>query len=100
MTSRRTKRGKARQSSKATISAGLWQRGRWWFIGGAATAGAIAVLTALTLVFAGPQRPQTTGQEIGLAQTAPDMTLETLDGEFRLSENRGEVVLLYFSFPG
>ena len=33
-------------------------------------------------------------------EPAPDVTLNTADGEFRLSQQRGKVLLLYFSFPG
>ncbi len=33
-------------------------------------------------------------------EPAPDVTLNTVDGEFRLSQHRGKVLLLYFSFPG
>ncbi len=33
-------------------------------------------------------------------EPAPDITLNTSDGEFRLSQQRGKVLLLYFSFPG
>ena len=35
-------------------SPGVWQRGRWWFIG-AAIAGAIAVTIVLTYAFSGPE---------------------------------------------
>ena len=31
---------------------------------------------------------------------APDVAFVTADGEFRLADHRGRVVLLYFSFPG
>ena len=34
------------------------------------------------------------------AEIAPDVVLATLDGEFRLSEHRGKVIVFYFSFPG
>lgn len=34
------------------------------------------------------------------ADLAPDLTFSTPNGEFRLSEQRGKVVVLYFSFPG
>ncbi|MFB3120951.1 MAG: hypothetical protein ACE10H_02020 [Candidatus Binatia bacterium] len=33
-------------------------------------------------------------------EPAPDVTLNTANGEFRLSQQRGKVLLLYFSFPG
>jgi len=31
---------------------------------------------------------------------APDITLATTEGDFRISEQRGSVVVLYYSFPG
>ena len=68
----------------------------WWFIG-AGLIGAIALLVGLTFAFSGPQVQES---EIGLANPAPDMTLETLSGDFQLSENQGDVLVLYFSFPG
>ena len=71
---------------------GLWQRGRLWFIGGG-IAGAVALLVVFTSVLSGPEI--TTGGE-----PAPDMVLDTANGEFQLSDQRGEVSLLYFSFPG
>lgn len=40
------------------------------------------------------------GGTIAAGKTAPDVTLNTANGEFRLSEQRGKVLLLYFSFPG
>ncbi len=33
-------------------------------------------------------------------EPAPDVTLYTVDGKFRLSQQRGKVILLYFSCPG
>ncbi len=36
---------------------------------------------------------------VDVGQKAPDFTLATLGGNFQLSEHRGEVMLLYFSFP-
>ena len=74
----------------------IWQRGKWWFIG-VGGGGAIALLVVLTYAFSGPQARES---ELGLANAAPDMTLATLTGDFTLSENRGQVHLLYFSFPG
>ena len=40
------------------------------------------------------------GKKITSSELAPDITLATLGGNFQLSEHRGEVMLLYFSFPG
>ena len=70
----------------------LWQRGKWWFTGGG-VAGAIALLVVVSLALSAPQIP--VGREL-----APDIALATADGAFRLSDRRGEVSLLYFSFPG
>ena len=72
------------------------QRRAWWFIGGGLIA-AVALLVGLTFAFSGPQEPET---ELASANPAPDMTLATLSGDFQLSENQGEVLVLYFSFPG
>ena len=54
-------------------------------------------MVALTIAFSGSSATVKDSDE---AELAPDMTLATLDGEFKLSENRGDIVLLYFSFPG
>ena len=72
------------------------QRRTWWFIG-AGLIVAVALSVGLTFAFSGPQV-----RESGLvsANPAPDMTLATLSGDFQLSENQGEVLVLYFSFPG
>ena len=99
MASRAKRRSTTRRASGQTAAPDLWQRGKWWLVGGGLAAG-LALLVALTFAFGGPERPEITGEELGLANAAPDMTLATLDGVFRLSENRGEVLLLYFSFPG
>lgn len=34
------------------------------------------------------------------ARVAPDITLASSTGPFRLADHRGEVMVLYFSFPG
>lgn len=72
------------------------KRKSWRFIGGGLIV-AVALLVGLTFAFSGPQVRES---ELGLANPAPDMTLATLSGDFQLSENRGEVLVLYFSFPG
>ncbi len=33
-------------------------------------------------------------------EPAPDITLKTENGTFRLADQKGKVVVLYFSFPG
>ena len=84
---------KRRQSKKRSNAP---DRRSWWFIGGGLIA-AVALLVGLTFAFSGPQ---TRESGLGLANPAPDITLATLSGDFQLSENRGEVLVLYFSFPG
>ena len=81
-----------RARGKQVPARGLWQRGKWWFTGGG-VAGAIALLAVLSFALSTPQIP--VGREL-----APDIALATADGAFRLSDRRGEVSLLYFSFPG
>ena len=44
--------------------------------------------------------PLPTTNEQFVAEPAPDITLTTQQGEYRLSEQKGEVVALYFSFVG
>ena len=41
---------------------------------------------------------QKSGQTNG--DLAPDITLATMEGDFHMSEQRGNVVVLYYSFPG
>ncbi len=84
---------KRRQRKRRSNALG---RKSWWFIGGGLIA-AIALLVGLTFAFSGPQVRES---GLGLANPAPDMTLTTLSGDFQLSENQGEVLVLYFSFPG
>ena len=81
-----------RKRGKQVQARGLWQRGKWWFTGGG-VAGAIALLLVLSSALSSPQLP--VGGEL-----APDITLATANGAFQLSDHRGEVSLLYFSFPG
>lgn len=71
---------------------GLWQRGKGWFVGGGAAV-VVALLVVLTSALSGPE--PATGRGL-----APDVLLATADGALGLSDRRGEVLLLYFSFPG
>ena len=84
---------KRRQRNRRSNALG---RKSWWFIGGGLIA-AVALLVGLTFAFSGPQARESA---LGPANPAPDMTLATLSGDFQLSENQGEVLVLYFSFPG
>ena len=96
MALRAKRRSAARRPGQRTQKPTIWQRGKWWFIG-VGGAGAIALLLVLTYAFSGPQARES---ELGLANAAPDITLATMDGDFRVSEQGGDVLLLYFSFPG
>jgi hypothetical protein len=58
----------------------------------------VKALTTPTPLLPWTLPPPGAGSSVG--KVAPDLTLATLDGGFRLSEQRGKVVLLYFSFPG
>ncbi len=51
------------------------------------------------LVISNPLPTANNGQFF-VAEAAPDITLTTQQGEYRLSEQKGEVVALYFSFVG
>ncbi len=51
------------------------------------------------LVISNPLPTANNGQFF-VAEAAPDITLTTQYGEYRLSEQKGEVVALYFSFVG
>ena len=86
MTSK-TKKSKVPQPRRS-----LWSRGKWWSTAGGVAA-AIAILVVLSTSLSGSKT-----SDPGIA--APDVTLETLDGEFQLSAQQGNVLLLYFSFPG
>jgi hypothetical protein len=44
--------------------------------------------------------PPVPGAQPAASQRAPDLLLATPTGEFRLSEQKGKVTVLYFSFPG
>ncbi len=59
----------------------------------------LALVTAAFSLFAsglltGP------GTETTVKEPAPDIALATAAGNFQLSDQRGKVVVLYFSFPG
>ena len=83
---------KKRRRTAPPRGEGVLHRGKWWFAGGGVTA-AITLLFVLSTALSGPET-----SEPRLA--APDVTLATLGGELQVSDLEGEVVLLYFSFPG
>lgn len=63
----------------------------WWLV----AAGVLAVVIGV-FGFSSSRL----GSQEAAAELAPDITLTTLQGDYRLSEQRGEVVVLYFSFVG
>ena len=83
---------KRRRGTAPPRGRAIWRRVKWWFAGGGAAV-AIVLLFVLSTILSGP----TTSEPL---LAAPDVTLITLSGELRVSDLAGEVVLLYFSFPG
>lgn len=76
-----------------TTSGSVWQKGKWWFIGG----GVVAVIVVLVVLASSLSGPATTAPNIA----APDLVLGSTSGEeFRISDELGNPLLLYFSFPG
>ena len=63
-----------------------------------AAVGVLGVFVAW-LVISSPL-PSTSDNDLVAAEPAPDITLMTKEGDYRLSEQKGEVVALYFSFVG
>ena len=60
-------------------------------------AGAIALIGLVGYgVFKGV--PGTAARSAG--EAAPDVTLNTANGDFRLSQKKGRVLVLFFTFPG
>ncbi len=98
MASRAKRRSAARRLEERTHSPSTWRRGKWWFMG-ACVASAIALLVALVVTLSGGETSSGSAGSLA-AEPAPDITLATLAGDFTLSENLGQVHLLYFSFPG
>ena len=64
--------------------------------------GSIVVIVGIILVsvLASGSFTKEPSENTPAAQLAPDITLSTAGGEFRLSQQKGKVLLLYFSFPG
>ena len=58
----------------------------------------VLVVVAFSLLGTGLFGGSGTGTSI--AEAAPDITLVTVGGEYQLSDQRGKVVVLYFSLPG
>ena len=63
-----------------------------------AVVGALGIFVAW-LVISNPL-PSTSDSVQVSAEPAPDITLMTKQGDYRLSDQKGEVVALYFSFVG
>ena len=97
----RRKRRRSRNSRQGValgrLSQRLGIRQVWLLLTGG---GALALGVILYSLFASGILGSGSAPEKVSADVAPDITLATADGEFRLSEQRGEVLLLYFSFPG
>lgn len=78
-------------ANRRSVRSGARRRRLFW-------AGSVALVAALLTygVFA----TDLLGPAAGIRGPAPDIILNTADGEFHLSEQKGSVVVLYFSFPG
>lgn len=60
----------------------------------------LVLVIVVSGLFATTSRLGSPEGESGSAEPAADITLGTEAGDFQLSDLRGQVVLLYFSFPG
>ena len=79
--------------------ADAWRRARRWVLVAAGVAAAAALLLFFSLRLSGS--PSSTYPPAGRdAVVAPELTLAAADREIPLSALRGELVLLYFTFPG
>ncbi len=60
----------------------------------------LVLVIVVSGLFAATSRLGTSEGESLAAEPAADITLASEAGDFQLSDLRGQVVLLYFSFPG
>jgi len=67
------------------------RRGLLW-----AVAGGLGLFVAWQVI----SNPLPSTKPQSLAEPAPDITLNTQQGEYRLSEQKGETVALFFAFVG
>ncbi len=86
-------RAKRRQPTRGRSSS-IRKRLTWVGVLGLVLVIAISGLFAATIWLGSPE-----GESVS-AEPAVDITLATEAGDFQLSDLRGQVVLLYFSFPG
>lgn len=74
-------------------------KGKWLILAGPLLFLAFAAYVGLSLYSnPGGGTPQSSGAVD--RPSAPDITVATTAGDYRLSQQRGKVVVLYFSFPG
>lgn len=82
----------AKWSKERKLSRRAARRTRvWWAVAGG------LVLFVGWLVYS---NPLPVGQQQTSAEPAPDVTLTTAMGDYRLSDQKGDLVVLYFSFVG
>ncbi len=91
-----SRKGKWAKGASPAVSqpAALRPRRRGLFLWGGALA-FIAGVVVYSLLATG-----SLGGQMANADIAPDVTLTTAEGQVRLSDLRGQPVLLYFSFSG
>ena len=81
----------AAAESQQTGGSGVRRRYSFWAGGVLFIAGIMAYGLFITDLLGGSR---------AAGEPAPDVAVNTAMGEFRLSQQRGKVLLLYFSFPG
>ncbi len=87
----RSNKSKRRARTKRKIQASRRRRVLLW-----AAVGGLGVFVAWAVI----SNPLPTTKAQSLAEPAPDITLTTQEGEYRLSEQKGETVALFFAFVG
>lgn len=87
-------KGEGNKQATSDPTTGRAEKPWLWITGGVITVIVVALAYSL---FA---RDLVGGDATSNAYLAPDLTLATADGQVRLSDLRGQPLLLYFSFPG
>jgi cytochrome oxidase Cu insertion factor (SCO1/SenC/PrrC family) len=79
----------------ANARSGFIRRRLFWSV-----AASLALVTAAFSLFASGLLTSSGSEPTVRYEIAPDIALATAAGNFQLSDHRGKVVVLYFSFPG
>ncbi len=79
----------------AKARSGFIRRRLFWSV-----AASLALVTAAFSLFASGLLTSSGTEPTASYELAPDIVVATAAGSFQLSDQRGKVVVLYFSFPG